>query len=184
VVDHVWIALLRGINLGSRNRVPMAGLRQAFEEAGCESVATYIQSGNVVFVKKASDRGALARKLEQAVRDGFDVSAAVVLRTSGELAKVVRSHPFGRDTSHSVVTCLAEKPGRAAVRRLEALDIAPDRFEVVGSDVFLHYPNGFQGARLTGALLERHLEVAGTARNWRTVARLTELAKERTNPHN
>ena len=177
-MDHVWVALLRGINLGARNRVPMAKLREVFADAGCEAVTTYIQSGNVVFSKKASDRAALARRLEKAIRGAFDVSAPVVLRTADELGKIVASHPFGRETSHTVVTFLAEKPDRAAVRRLKALDIAPDRVEVVGSDVYLHYPKGFQGARLTGALLERTLGVAGTARNWRTVTRLAELAEK------
>jgi uncharacterized protein (DUF1697 family) len=76
------------------------------------------------------------------------------------------------------VTFLAEKPDRSAVRRVQALDIAPDRVEVAGSDVYLHYPKGFQGARLTGALLEKTLGVAGTARNWRTVTRLADLAEE------
>ena len=62
------------------------------------------------------------------------------------------------------------------MRKLESLDVGPDRFEVVGSDVFLHYPNGVHGARLSGALLERHLGVPATTRNWRTVTRLAELA--------
>jgi uncharacterized protein (DUF1697 family) len=180
-VAQVWVALLRGINLGSRNRVPMAKLREVFADAGCEAVTTYIQSGNVVFEKKASDRAALARRLEKAIREAFDVAASVALRTADELAAVVASHPFGRDTSHSVVTFLAETPDRAAVRRVQALDVAPDRVEVAGSDVYLHYPKGFQGARLTGALLEKTLGVAGTARNWRTVTRLADLAEEE--PH-
>ena len=126
-MDHVWVALLRGINLGARNRVPMAKLREVFADAGCEDVTTYIQSGNVVFAKRVSDRAALARRLEKAIRGAFDVSAPVVLRTADELRKMVASHPFGRDTSHTVVTFLAEKPDRAAVRRLKALDVAPDR---------------------------------------------------------
>jgi uncharacterized protein (DUF1697 family) len=73
------------------------------------------------------------------------------------------------------VTFLAAKPTAAAVRRLRALDIAPDEVKVVGRDVYLRYPDGLQGSRLTGALLERELGVAGTNRNWRTVARLVEM---------
>jgi uncharacterized protein (DUF1697 family) len=168
-----WVALLRGINLGPRNKVPMAELRRVFEEAGCEGVQTYIQSGNVVFTKSAPDRA----ELERAVADAFGVSSAIVLRTADQLAKVTASHPFGRDTSKSSVTFLAEKPKAAAVRRLQELDIGTDRVEVIGSDVFLHYPNGVQGARLTGALLEKTIGVAGTNRNWRTVAKLAELAQ-------
>jgi uncharacterized protein (DUF1697 family) len=168
-----WVALLRGINLGSRNKVPMAELRRVFEEAGCEGVQTYIQSGNVVFTKSAPDRA----ELERAVADAFGVASAIVLRTADQLATVTASHPFGPDTSKSSITFLAEKPRAAAVRRLQELDIGADRVEVIGSDVFLHYPNGVQGARLTGALLEKTIGVAGTNRNWRTVAKLAELAQ-------
>lgn len=174
---HGWVALLRGINLGSRNRIPMAELRQVFEDAGCSSARTHLQSGNVLFVKQATDRGALARRLERAVDDAFGVPAAVVLRKFTELAEVAGSHPFGRDSSKTVVVFLVEKPPAAKVRSLERLDVAPDRVKVSGSEVFLHYPNGVQGARLSGGALERELGIAGTMRSWKTVARLAELAE-------
>ena len=172
-----WVALLRGINVGGHNRVPMAGLRSVFEEQGCGSVSTYIQSGNVVFTKKASDRARLARLLEQAVEEAFGVSPTVVLRTFEEIGGVIRSHPFGRDSSKTYVAFLAQEPHREDVRELKRLDVAPDRIEVAGSDVFLHFPNGLQGARLTAAQLERHLRVPATVRNWRTVTRLAEMAE-------
>jgi uncharacterized protein (DUF1697 family) len=176
MAEHGWVALLRGINVGSRNAVPMAGLRRLFEENGCGSVTTYIRSGNVVFTSAASDRAALAGRLERAVASTFGVSALVVLRTFAETRRVARSHPFGPDTSQSLVVFLAQKPRPKDVGSLKRADVAPDRFKVVGSDVFLHYPNGVRGAQLTGALLERRLGVAGTMRNWRTVTRLAELA--------
>jgi len=177
MTEHGWIALLRGINVGGRYAVPMAGLRRLFEESGCGSVTTYIQSGNVVFTSSVSDRSALAGLLESAVETTFGVSASVVLRTFAEIRRVARSHPFGQDTSQSLVAFLAQKPRPQDVRSLKQVDVAPDRFKVVGSDVFLHYPNGVRGAQLTGALLERRLGVAGTMRNWRTVTRLAELAE-------
>jgi uncharacterized protein (DUF1697 family) len=177
VAEKGWVALLRGINLGARNKVPMTELRRLLEERGYGSVRTYIQSGNVLFTAKASDRAALARKLERAIEEAFGVSAAVVLRTFDEIGRVAGSHPFGPDTSKTQVAFLAQKPRRADVRTLEELEIAPDRFEVAGSDVYLHYPNGVQGARLSGALLERHLRVPATVRNWRTVTRLAEMAE-------
>ena len=171
-----WVALLRGINVGGRNKVPMAGLRSVLEESGCSDVATYIQSGNVVFTKKASDRGRLARRLERAIEDAFGVSPVVVLRTFDEIGRVVRAHPFGEDTSKTYVAFLAKEPSREDVRSLEQLDVAPDRLEVVGSDVYVQYPNGLQGARLSAAQLERRLRAPATVRNWRTVTRLAEMA--------
>ena len=173
-----WVALLRGINVGGRNSVPMAELRRVLEANGAEAVSTYIQSGNVVFRHEVGDRAALARKLEAAVKDAFDVPAAVVLRTFREIAKVASATPFGDDNSKTHVVFLAEKPAAKAVRELASLDLEPDRVAVVGSDVFLHYPNGITGARLSSAQLERKLGVAGTGRNWRTVTRLAAMADE------
>jgi len=169
-----WVALLRGINLGGRNKVPMAELRELFEETGCGSVSTYIQSGNVLFTHPAGGRDALARRLEQAVQETFGVSSPVVLRTTAELVRIACSHPFGADTSRSHVAFLDREP--ADPHALESLDVAPDRFELAGSEVYLLYPNGVHGSRLTGALLERRLGAIATLRNWRTVTSLAELA--------
>jgi uncharacterized protein (DUF1697 family) len=169
-----WVAFLRAINLGARNKIAMADLRAAFENAGCSDVRTYIQSGNVLF--QASGSGAaLRRKLERAVERECGVKTAIAIRTWTELRRIAGSHPFGADTSGSAVTFLVEKPAAAAVRRLRELEVAPDEAKVVGKNVFIHYPNGVQGSRLTGALVEKTLGVAGTNRGWRTVARLAEL---------
>jgi uncharacterized protein (DUF1697 family) len=171
-VASIWIALLRAVNLGARNKVPMAGLRQVFEEAGAEDVRTYIQSGNVVFAHAKPDRAAL----EAAVAKAFGVETVIVLRTARQMKKLAGSHPFGKDTSKSAVAFLAEKPSRAALRELAKLEISPDKCEVIGPDIALYYPNGFQGAQLTATRLEKLLGVPGTARNWRTVEKLAELA--------
>jgi uncharacterized protein (DUF1697 family) len=173
-MQNRWIALLRAVNLGSRNKVPMAELRELFERAGAEAVRTYIQSGNVVFTQKAPDGAAL----EAAVAKSFGVQTVLILRTARHMAKLAGGHPFGKDTSKSRVAFLAEKPTRDALEALRELEAGADRFEVLGGDVALHYPSGFQGARLTAARLEKALGVAATARNWRTVAKLAELAAE------
>ena len=176
---QTWVALLRAVNLGARNKVPMARLREVLGDLGCESVATYIQSGNVVFARgRTSDRDRLARELERAIEDEFGVRSAVVLRTAAEIDKLAASHPFGGDTSQTHVAFLTARPTAKAVRALAGLDAGPDRFELRGSDVFLHYPSGVQGSRLTAARLERTLGVAGTVRNWRTVTRLAELVSD------
>ena len=170
-----WAALLRGINLGPRNRVAMADLRRVFEEAGCNDVGTYIQSGNVVFSADGG-RDELARRLESAVGRELGVESTIVLRRAPELAKLVGAHPFGEDTSKTHVVFLAKRPSAAAVRALRAVDVAPDEVDVAGTDVVMRLPNGVQGARVTGALLERRLGVPGTMRTWRTVERLAALA--------
>ncbi len=152
----------------------MAELRTLFEETGCGSVSSYIQSGNVLFTHESTGRDALAGRLEQAVQETFGVSSPVVLRTAAELGRIAGSHPFGPDTSMTHVAFLDREPDDPAA--LESLDAAPDRFELVGSEVYLLYPNGVHGSLLTGALLERRLGVRATLRNWRTVTSLAELA--------
>lgn len=168
----VWIALLRAVNLGARNKVPMAGLRELFEGQGAEDVRTYIQSGNVVFSDSKPD----APKLEQAIAKEFGVSTVVVLRSARQMRKLADSHPFGRNTSNSHVAFFVEKPRAAALRKVSELDIGDNKFEALGSDVALYYPRGVQGAVLTTAKLEKLLGIQGTARNWRTVEKLAELA--------
>jgi len=171
-----WVALLRAVNLGSRNRVPMPELRARLEAAGHRSVRTYIASGNVLLETRSRSRDAVARELERAIADAFGVGTTVILRTPDELAAVVAGHPFGRDTARTHVSFLAARPAPEAVERLTAADRGPDRVELAGADVYLRYANGVQGSRLSAAKLERLLGVRGTVRNWRTVEKLAELA--------
>lgn len=178
--EYRWVALLRAINLGTRNKVSMTELRAVLEEARCSSARTYIRSGNVLFRSASRDRCALARDLERAIELRFGVSTTVVLRSFAELRTMVTSHPFGPDTAHTMVAFLAERPAAARVRALRALDVAPDRATVKASDVFLHLPNGVQGAKLSGAVLERQLGVPATVRTWRTVAALARMTEEAT----
>jgi uncharacterized protein (DUF1697 family) len=172
-----WVALLRAVNLGARNKVPMAQLRTLLEEAGYENVRTYIASGNVLLDGPKS-RTAVAGELERLIAKAFHVDTAAILRTPEELATVVAGHPFGTGTSHSHVVFLAAEPASEAAARLAALDPSPDRAVLAGADVYLQYPAGYSGSRLSAARLERLLAVRGTHRNWRTVARLAELAAD------
>ena len=172
-----WVVLLRAVNLGARNKVPMAELRTLLEEADYGDVRTYIASGNVL-LDGPRGRAAVARKLERVIADEFDVETTAIVRTPKELSAIVAGHPFGRDTSRSHVVFLADHPAAKAVRRLAAADHSPDRAVLTGADVYLHYPGGVQGSRLSAARLERLLDVPGTHRNWRTVAALADLAAE------
>ena len=170
-----WVALLRAVNLGARNKVPMAQLRTLLEDAGYENVRTYIASGNVL-LDGPRGRAAVARKLERLIAEAFGVDTTAIVRTPKELSAVVAGHPFGRDTSRSHVVFLVDRPGKKAAERLAAADHSPGRAVLAGRDVYLEYPAGVQGSRLSAAQLERLLDVPGTHRNWRTVTALAELA--------
>ena len=170
-----WVALLRAVNLGGRNKVPMAQLRALLEESGYRDVRTYIASGNVLLDGPRSG-AAVVRELERIVADAFGVDTTAIVRKPAELAGLVGAHPFGRDTSRSQVVFLAERPTAAAAERLAEADHAPDRGILAGKDLYVQYGAGVQNARLSAARLERLLGVAATHRNWRTVAALAELA--------
>jgi uncharacterized protein (DUF1697 family) len=172
-----WVVLLRAVNLGARNKVPMPKLRSLLEEAGYGEVRTYIASGNILLDGPRSG-SAVARELEQIVADKFGVDTTAIVRKPAELAALVKDHPFGRDTSRSHVVFLAKRPTTAAAKRLSATDHSPDRGVLAGKDVYVQYGAGIRDARLSPARLERLLGVTGTHRNWRTVSALAELAAQ------
>ena len=172
-----WVALLRAVNLGARNKVPMAELRTLLGEAGYGNVRTFIASGNVL-LDAPSGAGRLATTLERIVADSFGVTTTAILRKPRELAGTVEAHPFGADTSLTHVAFLAARPSKAAAARLAAVDGGADRAVLTGADVYLRLSQGVHGSRLSIARIESLLEVPATVRNWRTVAALAELATE------
>jgi uncharacterized protein (DUF1697 family) len=160
-----WVALLRAVNLGSRNKVPMARLRRALEEGGYENVRTVIASGNVVFERARPS----ARAIEQLLVDEFGVDTTVLLRSAAQIRALAAADPFGGENAY--VAFLAKKPSAAALRSLDGLD----EHALVGSDLVLHFPSGYSAAQLTGAVLEKKLGCEATVRNWRTVEKLAAL---------
>lgn len=169
-----YVALLRGINVGGRNKVAMAALRKTCEAAGCTDVATYIQSGNVVLESPLPAAG-LRAALEEAIADRLGVSPVVVVRTPAELAKVIAGNPFpNADTGHLHVAFLAGKLDSETAAALAELEFPPEELAARDTEIYLHLPNGLGRAKLPVAL-GRRLPVPSTVRNWRTVTKLREL---------
>ncbi len=172
-----YVALLRGINVGGKNKLPMADLADAFAAEGCREVRTYIQSGNVVFSGAAgADKrvpGAVARRLERA----FGLKVPVILRTAVELGDIVAGCPAKKTELESLhVAFLADWPEAPRVASLDPGRSPPDRFHVRGRDVYLVLPSGVARTRITNAYLDSTLGTFSTLRNWRTVLELAELA--------
>jgi uncharacterized protein (DUF1697 family) len=173
------VALLRGINVGGKNRVPMAGLKSELAELGLEDVVTYVQSGNVVFRAARSTDG-VAADIEKRITKAYGLRITVVLRTPAELTRIAKNNPFlGRETDHLKlhVVFLDNRPGAGAVAKLDPERSPPDEFSVRGREIYLHLPNGSARTKLTLDYFERRLGVAATARNWKTVLKLVELAR-------
>lgn len=175
---RTYVALLRAINLGSRNKIAMADLRSLFAALEAEDVTTYVQSGNVVFRSGARKPVDLTEAIEQRIRRDLGLDVRVLLRTRAELATVVAGNPFtdGEPDANLHVTFLAETPSRTRIRDLDPQSAPPDELHVAGREVYLRCPNGYGRSKLTNAFFEKRLGVAATTRNWRTVTKLAELA--------
>jgi uncharacterized protein (DUF1697 family) len=166
-----YVCLLRGVNVGGKNRLAMPTLKELFEDLGFDRVTTYIQSGNVVF--SARDRPD-AGELEAAIAGKFALSVQAVLRSAADLRRVVRTNPFVHEVPESLhVGFFVERPSKALVGGLDPEAHAPDRFVVRGDEVFLHLPSGMARTKVVG-YLGRRLG-ASTIRNWNSVTALARL---------
>ncbi len=178
---QTYIALFRGINVGGRNRLPMRELKALMEGVGCADVQTYIQSGNAIFRSAAADDERLAKQLTAAVWKSRGFEPRVLVRTLAELRDAARNNPFrdACDVPQALhLFFLAERAGGADLKSMEALKTKTERFALKGRVLYLHTPDGLGRSKLAAAS-ERLLGVEATARNWRTVQALLDLAAGR-----
>ena len=172
------VALLRGINVGGKNKLAMKDLAALFVDAGCSDVATYIQSGNVVFSADVALSSRISVVIAKAIASRFKLSVPVVMRTADELRDVARRNPFlrsGAEPSALHVAFLADEPTPAQIASLDPQRSLPDEFKVLGREIYLHCPNGVARSKLTNAWFDTKLATVSTARNWNTVTKLLEL---------
>lgn len=176
----VYIALLRGINIGAHKRMKMEKLRACCEGLGFENVKTFIQSGNVVFRAAKLSPAAVSRKLEELIVRDFGFSADVITRSKDEMAKIIETNPMlkhrGIDVKYLHIVFLSHAPDAAAIKRLESLTLAPDKVHAAGKEIYFYFPNGVSGSSLWKHPLDRVLGLSATMRNWNTVNRLYEMA--------
>ncbi|MDP2957477.1 MAG: DUF1697 domain-containing protein [Longimicrobiales bacterium] len=173
-----WVALLRGVNVGGKHRLPMRDLVAIFGDAGCADATSYIQSGNVVFRADRETASRVPTAVEEAVADRFGFRAPIMLRPAEELAKVARENPFaraGEDVATLHVAFLAGLPSADRVASLDPDRSPPDEFAVRGSHVYLRCPGGYGRTRLTSQYFDSRLATTSTVRNWRTVLALLEM---------
>jgi uncharacterized protein (DUF1697 family) len=174
---NTYISLLRGVNVTGHNRVTMEELRRCYEGRGLKNVRTFIQSGNVIFEHPKEDSERIVAKIEKAIRKSFRLEVTVVVRTREEMGKVIENFPFTKteqDRAH--VTFLSAKPAIVPTREITEVKDGPEKFSVLGREVYLHCPNGYGRSKLSNTFFERKLKVSATTRNWRTINSLYALA--------
>lgn len=177
--DGLYVALLRAVNVGGRNRIAMADLRELLEGLGYEDVRTHLQSGNAVFSAGATRPERVGRDIEGALERELGLAARVLVRTRAELGRVIAANPLvemADDHARLLVMFLSDRPDRAVLSELSPADFEPEVFAFGEREIYAWYPQGAGVTKLSNAYWERRLGVVSTGRNWKTVTRLLELA--------
>ncbi len=175
------VALLRAVNLAGHNRVKMADLRGLLGELGLGSVKTVLQSGNVVFESGDRTPSQLETMLGAAAEERLDLDTEFFVRTAAEWADIVAGNPFPeeaeRDPARLLVMFLASPADAERVKALEREIVGREVLRASQRQLYIVYPDGVGRSRLTSAVIEKRLEVRGTARNWNTVRKLASLVR-------
>ena len=169
---------MRGINVGGANKLPMTDLRALFEYSGAKSVATYIQSGNVVFLAPSADGARIAAAVESRVAEEFGFAAPVVVVEAPRLLTILGGNPFlarGEDPAKLHMAFLSAPPGAARLAKLDPRRSPPDEFFAAERCVYLFLPNGVARSKLTNAWLDTTLGVTSTLRNFATATKLLQM---------
>lgn len=179
----IYIALLRGINVGGKNKIKMSELKSTLEAMGLNRVQTYIQSGNVLFESEEEEEP-LRKRMEQAIEAAFGLAITVVLRSSDELKRIAKNCPFsaeevsGAEASSEgealYVSFLLKEPSLEGIERLGAVKSEGDKYQIEGRDVFLLFHQSIRKSKLANKL--EKLDVPATVRNWKTINKLVALA--------
>jgi uncharacterized protein (DUF1697 family) len=179
---HTFISLLRGVNMTGHNSIKMTDLAALYRNLGFFSAETYIQSGNVIFKSDLdSPVSDIALTIERAILNRFIYNIPVMIRTVSEMREIISSNPFLSkekfDPSKMAVIFLHEKVSLAQIQKVSDVDYPPDKFKIIGKEIFTFCPNGFGRTRLYTNFFEQKMGVTGTARNWKTITTIFKIAE-------
>jgi uncharacterized protein (DUF1697 family) len=176
----VFIALVRGINVGGHKPVAMSDLRDMLTGLGCSDVRSILQSGNLIFRSDARADSRFEHLLETEAEKRLGLRADFIARSATEWKEVVARNPFRkeaeRDPSHLVVMFLKSPTNAKDVKALQASIVGRETVHADGRNLYIVYPDGIGRSRLTNTFLETKLGIRGTGRNWNTVLKLAALA--------
>ena len=177
---QTWIGLLRGINVGGHNILPMAALRSDLESLKLENVRTYIQSGNVVFDSAETSASSLANKIGQLIEERHGFRPHLLLLSHEDLLAAVESNPFPEAADDPKTLHFAFLAQPAVDPNMKALDDAKsssENYKLTDRVFYLHAPDGIGRSKLA-AKAEKYLGVVATGRNFRTVEKLLSMAAQ------
>lgn len=175
-----YIALLRGINVSGQKIIKMAELRVHLSELKINNVATYIQSGNILFDSDNVDTSILEASIQSKISEKYGFEVPVVVINRDYLIKAESENPFPNQTKEAAnrafITFLKEEPKDENIEALKRIDISPDLMELKGKNLYFYCPNGAGRSKISNTLFEKKLKVAATSRNFKTVWKLLELS--------
>lgn len=177
----VLLSMLRGVNVGSHNRIKMDALRALYESLKFENPRTYVQSGNVIFRTREKNGPQLVKKIQDGIEKAFGCRPEVILRTTDELRKAIAASPFeGRDLHPGkiLVTFLSAEPVPEVAIRLADFKSYKEELHLRGRELYIYFPDGAGKSKLPWSQVERLLKVTGTARNWNSVMNMLKMAEE------
>ena len=173
------IALLRGINVSGRNKLPMRDLTSLLDGLGLRDVKTYIQSGNVVFRGDVADSQTLAEQIGAAINKNHGFTPQVLLVKADDFQQAIAANPFPEGEAEPKTLhlyFLASVPTDPDLEKLESARRDSEQFQLEDAVFYLYAPEGIGRSKLAERV-ERALGVPATARNWRSVCRIWELAE-------
>lgn len=172
-----YVAFLRGINVGGKNRVKMNLVTTAFEEAGFLNVSTYLQSGNVLFESRKTNRQSIQNSIASLLQEKSGIEINVIVRSILFLEQALADNPYqGKyfsDKSKCFITFLSRPPGTSELRNLDNISFAGESFALKEDLIYLYLTNGYGRAKLTNNYFEKRLRVSATTRNIKTIRQLT-----------
>ncbi len=171
-----YVAFLRGINVSGQKLIKMEALRQYFELPGFKNIVTYIQSGNVLFDSKETDKGKLLAKIEKQLVKQLGYEVPVVIRSTEEIKEVIKKNPFEKEMNERklYVHFLSAAPDKVVHSSLEPYKSPGEDYKIIGKEMYFLAP-GMGNSKLTTTVIERKLGVTATARNWATINKIPAL---------
>ncbi|HEX8562156.1 MAG TPA: DUF1697 domain-containing protein [Flavobacterium sp.] len=175
-----YIALLRGINVSGQKLIKMEALRKALEQLPFTNVSTYIQSGNILFESEEQNIGALQQLISTSIKDNFNFDVATIVITPRCLQSIIENRPIDStaDPAQPYVAFLSDIPAQSDSLAFMNADFGGDTFLMQGRHMYIYYANSAGKTKLTNAVIEKKLKARSTARNWKTVKALFELAQQ------
>lgn len=179
---ETYLAILRGINVGGKNKIKMSDLVEKLQGSSLKELKTYIQSGNVIFKHPSVPANKLADQISKLIEKEYGFDVPVIVLSLKNIQEIIAKNPFtqndSKDEKSLHVTFLAENPDSVNFKKFDDYSDLPNEFAIAEKAVYLFCPNGYSKTKLTNQFFEKKLQVTATTRNWKTTLKLAELAAQ------